>query len=907
MQQVVAINMRWTPAVLISVLLVCASMAAIPLNATTLEAKNNVNHAVEDNETTDLDFGWVTSAGGTFNDYISQTTVYANGTYLVAGSYEGDLQFRGQINGHSSADSRNLDAFLGWVNPNGTWNASITFGSSGFESIDAVALLSNGDAIVAGTYCVNSVGTQCEVALDGVNPLTKDSVNDRGNVFLARLNRDGVWAWATQIGNEGANLVFDMMVTPNDEIHLGVLYEGSMDFNAEALPAESQMTMLIGVFDEGGNPQTHVVLRTQNGIEPTGGLCLDGAGQAYVAAAFNGEVSAGGRVLSSNGQTDLIVASYQASEWTWAISGGGVNEDHAWDCSGAPTQGISVVGDFIGNATFGEFTTDTSNSTDLIIASVSSSGAWSGIATAGGPGIDRATGVVMNAIGDIVIAGTTSAGLIIGSDQLEDLDGVDDTDHNDIFLASYLDNDSWAWAVSAGGDGNDEPTDLTLALDGSPLLTFMVSSTANFGVHSATSYGGYDVGVWLYQTDQDSDGILDGEDNCPRVTNTAQENHDGDLFGDDCDDDDDNDGVVDALDDCQTGEMNWASDASTDHDSDGCQDSGEDFDDDEDTVFDFADLCPLGPVGWISTPEEDNEGDGCADYDTDEDGFIDQMDNCPSAENPSQSDLDGDGLGDACDVDEDGDGVALPEDNCPRDTESWASTNSNDYDQDGCQDATNDDDDDNDGYNDAVDACPKGAINWNFEGMNSQLDHDQDGCKDASEDIDDDNDGVQDPVDACPLGLIGVALPGQDADADGCIDAAEDDDDDNDGVKDDVDACPQTPTFVQVGVRGCSMTQLDDDLDGVSNADDMCLNSLPGRVVDATGCAIINQSNEQSSSSDETNMTMWLFILAGVLLVAAGAVTLSGNQRKAETKEMPPKRPARLDDAMNKTHLYEAE
>ena len=54
-----------------------------------------------------------------------------------------------------------------------------------------------------------------------------------------------------------------------------MLYEGSMDFNAEALPAASQMTMLIGVFDEGGNPQTHVVLRTQNGIEPTGGLCLD--------------------------------------------------------------------------------------------------------------------------------------------------------------------------------------------------------------------------------------------------------------------------------------------------------------------------------------------------------------------------------------------------------------------------------------------------------------------------------------------------------------------------------------------------------------------------------------------------------------------------------------------------------
>ena len=898
--------MRWTSVVLMSVLLMCASMASIPLNAATFEAKDSFNHAVENSENTDLALGWVASAGGTFDDYISQTTVYVNGTYLVAGSYEGDLQFRDQIEGHSSAGPRDLDAFLGWVNPNGTWIASITFGSSGLDSIDAVALLSNGDAIVAGTYCVNSFGTQCELVLDGVDPLTKDSAN-KGNVFLARLNHDGVWAWATQIGNEYDNLVIDMMVTSTDEIHLGVLYKDTMDFNGEVLPVASQTSMLIAVYDEGGNPQTHVVLRTQDSIDFVGGLCLDGAGQTYVAATFNGEVRAGQTVLNSNGQTDLMVASYEASEWAWAISGGSVNEDRAWGCSGAPTQGISVVGEFIGNATFGEFTTETSDRTDLILASVSSSGAWSGIATAGGPGVDRATGIVTNTVGDIVITGTTSAGLIIGSDQLDDLDNFDDSSYNDIFLASYLENDSWAWAVSAGGEGNDEPTDLTLALDGSPLLTFMVSSTANFGVHSATSYGGYDVGVWLYQTDRDSDGILDGEDNCPRVTNTAQGNHDGDLFGDDCDDDDDNDGVLDAFDDCQTGEMNWASDASTDHDSDGCQDSGEDFDDDEDTVFDFADLCPLGPVGWISTTEEDSEGDGCADYDTDEDGFVDQMDNCPSAANPSQSDLDDDGLGDACDVDEDGDGVAQPEDNCPRDTESWASTNSNDYDQDGCQDATNDDDDDNDGYNDAVDACPTGAINWNVEGMNSQLDHDQDGCKDAGEDIDDDDDGFQDLVDACPVGVIGVALPGQDADADGCIDGAEDDDDDNDGVKDDVDACPKTPTFAQVGVQGCSMSQLDDDLDGVSNADDMCLNSLPGRVVDALGCAIINQSNDQISSSDDTDMTTWLFILAGVLLVAAGAVTLSGNQKRNQTKELLPKRPVRFDKARDTTHLHEAE
>lgn len=60
----------------------------------------------------------------------------------------------------------------------------------------------------------------------------------------------------------------------------------------------------------------------------------------------------------------------------------------------------------------------------------------------------------------------------------------------------------------------------------------------------------------------------------------------------------------------------------------------------------------------------DGSGDAC-DADDDGDGIDDGSNNCPSTANPSQSDLDGDGTGDTCDLDDGGDGIADATNNCP--------------------------------------------------------------------------------------------------------------------------------------------------------------------------------------------------------------------------------------------------
>jgi Zn-dependent metalloprotease len=231
--------------------------------------------------------------------------------------------------------------------------------------------------------------------------------------------------------------------------------------------------------------------------------------------------------------------------------------------------------------------------------------------------------------------------------------------------------------------------------------------------------------------------------------------------------------------------------------------------------FTAADVCSVRnayAAVEIGNPDQDCNGVEEA-ADADADGVLDLLDNCLGLSNPSQTDADDDGVGDACDNDGDNDGIPNGYDNCPSlATDYYGNA---DTDADGLGRAC-DPDDDGDGVpeNGGPGPCASGQTvgcddNCPEDPNPTQFDGNNNGEGDAC-DPDHDGDGDYGLDDNCTF----VPNPDQaDADGDGYGDACDDCPEDVDSIQ------AYTTGFPELGIPP-EPYQPDSDGDGIPDVCD---------------------------------------------------------------------------------------
>ena len=306
---------------------------------------------------------------------------------------------------------------------------------------------------------------------------------------------------------------------------------------------------------------------------------------------------------------------------------------------------------------------------------------------------------------------TDSDGVGNNTDTDDDGDGVADTaDAFPLDPKESVDTDSDGTGNNADtDDDNDGVSDLDEATLGTdPLLADTDGDADNDGadncplVKNAEQVDTDEDGTGnVCDTDDDADTVLDGVDNCPVDSNKDQLDTDGDLAGNACDADDDADTILDGVDNCPLTANTNQLDTDDDKAGNVC-----DTDDDADTVLDGVDNCPVDSNKDQLDTDGDLAGNAC-DADDDADTILDGVDNCPLIANTNQLDTDTDGVGDVCDTDIDGDTVLNDDDVFPLDSGESADTDGDKIgdNADNCPAVANADQVNTDGLADGGNAC----------------------------------------------------------------------------------------------------------------------------------------------------------------------------------------------------------
>ena len=220
------------------------------------------------------------------------------------------------------------------------------------------------------------------------------------------------------------------------------------------------------------------------------GVTADAAGNVYITGAFSNTITFGSVTLTSSNSDVFIVKYGPNGNFQWARASSNSGTSMSGDAIVADAAGnVFVTGSFDQQINFGSESLTSPGgqaATDMFVVKYSTNGnvLWA----RGSEGSFNTYGndIAMGASGDILLTGSFSGTINLGSIALTSLGGFDS------FIANYDPDGNVQWAIRGGGTNTAWSGKIALDASGNIFIAGYFDGTASFGSETITSAGGWD-------------------------------------------------------------------------------------------------------------------------------------------------------------------------------------------------------------------------------------------------------------------------------------------------------------------------------------------------------------------------------------------------------------------------------
>ena len=435
--------------------------------------------------------GWAISGGGDVADRSHAIILDRLGNLVVAGQVKTGTT-TGTFGSFDLKGAGGDDIFLGRVTVAGQVTGVTLTGTKDNEALEAVTMDTAGNLLLGG-YFTGS-------ATFGSTTLKSNGFSD---FLVARMTSGGTYDWAMSAGSvTNSDYTKALAADSKGNVYVGGTFADTMTFNGQTYtnPKGSKRAFLFKLSNLGKVVWVHVF--TGGPIQSVGGVVLDTAGNVHVAGSFKGTLGHGSKTLTATGRDAYLAKLDSAGKVLWVSQVTGPGDCHAYRLAMDAKDHPVIVGYFDGaTATFGSITvptTGTAKESDVFVSKLTSTGAFSWAASAGGAAADTARGLAIDAGGNIFLAGTYTGTASFGKLSLT---GVS-ASGSDVFVARMSSGGSFVKVTSAGGaTGSVEATDMVVDNSGGAYITGVFSGSVSFAGHTLTAGGTTnDIFVWKAPT-----------------------------------------------------------------------------------------------------------------------------------------------------------------------------------------------------------------------------------------------------------------------------------------------------------------------------------------------------------------------------------------------------------------------